>query len=145
MKNLSIPRLLVIGFFGLVLWPVASNICSASPGPQVRSDSFVPRSTWLWWAQRTLFIGVGDSLTQGTRDATNNKFNTENAYLQKIADKLGSVFPLKFSQPFLDESQNRINPFTVPTNLGVDGEDIFFPGWPGVRKKGRFLDKLSHR
>lgn len=125
MKNPKICRLLAIGFLGLVLWAVAGDICSASPGPQVRSDRLVLRPAWLWWTPRTLFIGVGDSLTQGTRDATNNKFNTENAYLQKIADKLGSVFPLKFSQPFLDESQNRINPFTVPTNLGVDGEDIF--------------------
>lgn len=125
MKNPLVFRLMVIGFLGSVLWAVAGDIYSASPEPQVRSDRLILRPAWLWWTPRTLFVGVGDSLTQGTRDATNNRFNTENAYLQKIADKLGLVFPLKFNQPFLDESQNRINPFTVPTNLGVDGEDIF--------------------
>ncbi len=80
----------------------------------------------FWWSNsRTLLIGVGDSLTQGTRDATNNKINTENAYLQLVYNKLKKVKPLKFSQPFLNEDGNRLKPFTIPTNLGVDGEDIF--------------------
>jgi hypothetical protein len=75
--------------------------------------------------RRSLLIGMGDSLTQGTRDATNNKINTEKAYLQLVYEKLKGVRKLKFSQPFLNENENRINPFTTPTNLGVDGEDIF--------------------
>jgi len=80
----------------------------------------------FWWSNlRTLLIGVGNSLTQGTRDATNNKINTENAYLQLVYKKLKKVKPLKFSQPFLNEDGNRLKPFTIPTNLGVDGEDIF--------------------
>ncbi len=74
---------------------------------------------------RTLLIGLGDSLTHGTMDATNNATNTLNAYLQKIAESLGQVTPLAFSQPLFDEQGNRLMPFRIPTNLGVDGADIF--------------------
>ncbi len=113
---------LLIGFSGL---GKLSGAFPAAPSAQVRPERPILQPAWLLWTPRTLLVGVGDSLTQGTRDATNNMFNTENAYLQKIAEKLALVLKLKFSQPFLDESQNRINPLTVPTNLGVDGEDIF--------------------
>ncbi len=74
---------------------------------------------------RTLLIGLGDSLTHGTMDATNNATNTLNAYLQKIAESLSQVTPLAFSQPLFDEQGNRLMPFHIPTNLGVDGADIF--------------------
>jgi len=74
---------------------------------------------------RTVLIGVGDSLTHGTMDATNNAINTLNAYLQKIAESLGQVIPLIFSQPLFDEEERRLMPFLVPTNLGVDGADTF--------------------
>jgi len=72
-----------------------------------------------------LLIGVGDSLTHGTMDATNNATNTLNAYLQKVAESLGTVSRLTFSQPLFDEQENRLEPFVVPTNLGVDGADAF--------------------
>lgn len=74
---------------------------------------------------RTVLIGVGDSLTHGTMDATNNAINTLNAYLQKIAESLGQGTPLIFSQPLFDEEERRLMPFLVPTNLGVDGADTF--------------------
>ncbi len=74
---------------------------------------------------RTVLIGVGDSLTHGTMDATNNAINTLNAYLQKIAESLGQRTPLIFSQPLFDEEERRLTPFLVPTNLGVDGADTF--------------------
>lgn len=73
----------------------------------------------------TILIGLGDSLTQGTMDATNNFINTWNAYLQEVADSLAQVIPLNFIQPIFDESGNRWIPSLVPTNLGVDGADIF--------------------
>ncbi len=75
--------------------------------------------------QSTLLIGVGDSLTHGNMDGTNNTTNTLNAYLQKVADSLRLVTPLKFSQPLFDDAQTRLMPFRIPTNLGVDGADSF--------------------
>lgn len=72
-----------------------------------------------------LLIGFGDSLTHGTMDATNNGTNTLNAYMQKIAESLATVSTLTFSQPLFDVDENRIDPFTIPTNLGVDGADAF--------------------
>ncbi len=72
-----------------------------------------------------LLVGVGDSLTHGTMDATNNATNTLNAYLQKIAESLATVSTLTFSQPLFDAEENRMDPFKIPTNLGVDGADAF--------------------
>ena len=74
---------------------------------------------------RFLLIGMGDSLTHGTMDATNNFINTFNAYLQRIAFSLASEVRLHFRQPFFDLQEKRIRPFLVPTNLAVDGADAF--------------------
>lgn len=73
----------------------------------------------------TMLIGIGDSLTQGTMDATNNATNTLNAYLQKVAFALNNVTPLIFSQPLFDFEEQRLPPYRVPTNLAVDGADVF--------------------
>lgn len=73
----------------------------------------------------TMLIGIGDSLTHGTMDGTNNFINTENAYLERVADSLSQVLSLTFDQPLFDLGQNRIDPFAIPTNLAVDGEDSF--------------------
>jgi hypothetical protein len=75
--------------------------------------------------ERVLLVGIGDSLTHGTMDATNNAIHTQNAYLQKAADKLAEVVTLRFRQPLYDFDEKRTNPFTRPTNLGVDGADSF--------------------
>ncbi|MBI1848262.1 MAG: hypothetical protein HYR86_14990 [Candidatus Rokubacteria bacterium] len=72
-----------------------------------------------------LLVGFGDSLTQGTMDATNNALNTRHAYLQKIADSLAQVSTLTFSQPLFDVAEKRMQPFQIPTNVGVDGADSF--------------------
>ncbi|UCH20629.1 MAG: VCBS repeat-containing protein, partial [Deltaproteobacteria bacterium] len=50
----------------------------------------------------TVLIGLGDSLTHGTMDATNNVINTANAYLQKVNDAIGKVIPMYLNQPFFD-------------------------------------------
>jgi lysophospholipase L1-like esterase len=76
-------------------------------------------------APQTLLIGVGDSLTQGTMNATVNSTNTLNAYLQKIAESLSRVTAVTFVQPLFDNNEKRQMPFSVPTNLGVDGADLF--------------------
>lgn len=73
----------------------------------------------------TVLIGEGDSLTQGTMDASNNAINSKNAYLQKVAESVAKVMPIIFTQPWLDAAGNRILPFLPATNLGVDGADIF--------------------
>jgi len=125
MKDTLNSRAWVIIFLGVALWNFLGVLTVVLASPQVRPDRPILQPAWLWWTPRTLLLGVGDSLTQGTRDATNNKYNTENAYLQKIAQKLGCSLSLKFVQPYLDENGNRINPLAIPTNLAVDGEDIF--------------------
>ncbi len=75
--------------------------------------------------ERVLLVALGDSLTQGTMNATDNSVNTENAYVQRIADKLKTVVNLRFTQPLLDFTEKRMRPFLIPTNLGVDGSDSF--------------------
>ena len=70
-------------------------------------------------------IGLGDSLTHGTMDATNNTTNTTHAYLQKTVESLSTIFPFQFSQPFYGFREQRLTPFEIPTNLGIDGSDIF--------------------
>ncbi|MCX5883607.1 MAG: hypothetical protein NTU74_17975, partial [Deltaproteobacteria bacterium] len=70
-------------------------------------------------------IGLGDSLTQGTMDATKNTPNTMNAYLQKTVESLSTIFPFQFSQPLYGYKEQRLTPYNTPTNLGVDGADIF--------------------
>jgi len=83
------------------------------------------KTSW-WWSPRIMLVGVGNSMTHGTRDATNNEFNTKNAYLQLVYKKLKETgLRFKFVQPYLNENEHRINPLAVPTNLAVDGEDIF--------------------
>lgn len=100
------------------------TLFSASLRAQARPERLFIQPTSRW-PSPTLLVVVGDSLCQGVRDATANRYLTENAFVQKIAQKLEKVMWLKFAQPFLDEDQNRINPLTVATNLGVDGENIF--------------------
>ncbi|MCB2181614.1 MAG: hypothetical protein KQH63_06295 [Desulfobulbaceae bacterium] len=73
----------------------------------------------------TILIGLGDSLSHGTLDATNNWINTSNAYLQKVADPLSEVMDLYFSQPFFSVEEERLEPFEIPTNLAVDGAEVF--------------------
>ena len=102
------------------------------------------RASFLLFQPKTTLLGVGDSLTQGTRDATNNRYHLENAYLQKVAEKLNLVLPLKFNQAWLDVNGNRLNPLVVPTNLGVDGEDLFsVEGYEYYKRAGSGSNYLS--
>jgi hypothetical protein len=77
-------------------------------------------------APKVLLLGVGDSLMQGTMDAINNRTNIKKAFLFRVSQKLRkSGMPLKFVLPLLNNQEKRANPQVVPTNLGVDGEDLF--------------------
>lgn len=102
------------------------------------------RTNSLLLVPKTTLLAVGDSLTQGTRDATNNQYHLQNAYLQKVANKLSLVLPLKFSQAWLDVNGTRLNPLTVPSNLGVDGEDIFsVEGYEYYKRAGTSSNYIS--
>jgi len=95
--------------------------CVASPGSKLTDDSLLAPAR-----QSTIaLIGLGDSLTHGTMDGTNHELNTLNAYLQKVGDSLGAEMSIALNQPLFDEQENRISPFVPPSNLGVDGSDIF--------------------
>lgn len=72
-----------------------------------------------------LLVGIGDSLTHGTMDASNNATNTLNAYWQRVADALAVNRTVRFSQPLFDDQQQRLSPWRLPSNLGVDGADLF--------------------
>ncbi|MGB2906456.1 MAG: hypothetical protein WBB73_05115 [Candidatus Aminicenantaceae bacterium] len=75
---------------------------------------------------KVLLLGVGDSLSQGTMDAANNKANTQKAFMNQVWSKLRKAGrKVIFVQPFLSDTGHRLNPNKVPTNLGVDGEDMF--------------------
>ena len=101
-------RLALLAGLGLILclWAHPGDSRAASSGP-------------------TALIGLGDSLTHGTMDATNNYIHTDKAYLQRVATALAKVLPLAFRQPYFSLEEKRIQPFQVPTNLGVDGSDSF--------------------
>jgi hypothetical protein len=72
-----------------------------------------------------MLIALSDSLGHGTMDGVNIELNTRNAFVQLIADKLQVANRVYFSQPFFDGEEKRIQPFRIPTNLSVDGSDLF--------------------
>ena len=75
---------------------------------------------------KVLLLGVGDSLMQGTMDAANNKANTQKGFMHQVWSKLRKAGrKVLFVQPFLSNAGDRLNPNKIPTNLGVDGEDMF--------------------
>ncbi len=107
----SVPGILILSA-GLLLGPGGAQ---AQGDHGARADAAGP----------VVLIGLGDSLTHGTMDATNNWLNTLNAYLQRVASSLSTQLPLHFQQPLYDVHEERIRPFGTPTNLGVDGSDSF--------------------
>ena len=109
LRSLRAPmRLMLLAGLGLML-------CLTAPPGDSRAASPPP----------TILIGLGDSLTQGTMDATDNYVHTLNAYLQRVANSLAQRIPLAFRQPLFTLEETRTQSFQVPTNLGVDGSDSF--------------------
>jgi lysophospholipase L1-like esterase len=99
--------------------PVVAS-ASSHPAPVMQARSYSLADT-----SQIVLLALGDSLTHGTMDATNNALNTVQAYLQRVAAALGQVLPLTFTQPLFTFDEERLHPFRVPTNLGVDGADAF--------------------
>src|SRR6266446_4568487 len=105
---------------GIVLL-LSAALLLASPVAVLSGEREAPNSG----KPKLLLIGIGDSLTHGTMEATNNATNPLHAYLQNIADSLAGVSTLTFSQPLFDNQESRIQPLRIPTNVGVDGADSF--------------------
>ncbi|MCX5900084.1 MAG: SGNH/GDSL hydrolase family protein [Proteobacteria bacterium] len=95
---------------------------------------------------RYVLMGLGDSLTQGTMDATDNGVNTLHAYLQKVYESLAKCEDVGFMQPLLSYNEKRLTPFSLPTNLGVDGSDIFsIEGMSYYKRQGAADSTLSRQ
>jgi hypothetical protein len=91
-----------------------------------------------------LLLALGDSLGHGTMDATNNVWASANAYLGRVYYSLRTVERVHFSQPFYDYSERRISPYTVPTNLAVDGADVFsIEGLQYGKRAGSSTNQIS--
>lgn len=120
-------------------------LCTAIPPPAAAA----PQATHAPFAaldHEYVLIGLGDSLTQGTMDAADNSINTPHAYLQKLYDNLTPVLDIGLSQPLLDLAGKRIAPFVVPTNLGIDGSDVFtIDGLAYYKRRGASGNRRSLR
>ena len=64
-------------------------------------------------------------VTSAAAVVANNATNALNSYINHVAEALGENTALCFSQPLLNDQEQRINFYALPTNLGVDGSDIF--------------------
>lgn len=112
-----------------VLWMIAAGPALSAGGFELenmaRFKTFANAGDTGGTDPPTLLFSLGDSLSHGTMDGTNNYTNTLNAYVQKVVDALSDQVPIYFHQPLFDDQEERLDPFIVPTNLGVDGSDIF--------------------
>jgi lysophospholipase L1-like esterase len=91
-----------------------------------------------------MLLAMGDSLGHGTMDATNNIWATKNAFLGRVYYSLRTVKRLYFSQPFYDYSERRIPPYYIPTNLAVDGADVFsIEGLEYGKRVGSGVNQIS--
>lgn len=97
----------------------------STPEPQTLSVQFPDSIHSSVTLPLTVLIGLGDSLNHGTMDATNNVYSSWHGYIQRVSDSLGQVMPIYMRQPFFDLQEQRVFPFEGPTNLAVDGSDIF--------------------
>jgi hypothetical protein len=111
---------IIIG--AIIIKPAFADL--APPEIVINSPKQTERNMQISFKEYVL-IGIGDSMTHGSMDITLNEINTKNAYLQKVADSLGTVAEVSFSQPFFDIEGNRTSPFAIPTNLGIQTSDIF--------------------
>lgn len=104
-----------------LLWGAATSYAggNARPSDASRGGAKLQRPTG------TVFVTIGDSLSEGTMDATDNQLNTEHAYVQLVGDSLSANLPIVFSQPYLNVKGRRLTPRRIPTNLAVDGADVF--------------------
>ena len=95
---------------------------------------------------RYVLVGLGDNLTQGTMDATDNGLNTLHAYLQKVYESLAKSEDVGFMPPLLSYHEKRLIPFSLPTNLGVDGSDVFtIEGISYYKRQGTADSTLSRQ
>lgn len=91
----------------------------------------------------SMLISIGDSLTNGTMNATNNATNALHSYIQHVAESLGKTDEICFMQPLLNNDEQRMNFYSLPTNLGVDGSNIY--SVDGIEYYKRYGDSSSMR
>lgn len=108
-----------------LLWCLLLCAVATLAASSAFADGIQPAETCFTGSGGTLLISLGDSLTQGTMNATNNYTNASNNYIQNLAWSLAQSQDICFKQPQLDTDENRIDFITISTNLGVDGADIF--------------------
>jgi len=95
-------------------------------------------------SESSVLLAIGDSLSHGTMDGAVNGLNTLHGYVQLVAAALERTGPIQFSQPLLDFDGNRISPFQIPTNLAVDGADLFsIEGFEYYRRVGANASYLA--
>ncbi|MFQ5740875.1 MAG: hypothetical protein ACE5JX_17880 [Acidobacteriota bacterium] len=116
---------LVRGFFGCSLFLILTCRVGAGAEPGQKSSPSKSTPDTLATTPETWMIGIGDSLTHGTMDATNNLINTLNAYFERVGISLATQIRVHFEQPLFSLGEERLEPFKVPTNLAVDGADAF--------------------
>ncbi len=72
-----------------------------------------------------LLLNLGDSLTNGVQSARVHEFTQPHGFAALLATQLGVSADLVWSNPLLSlDSGVRIDPVTVPTNLGVSGATV---------------------
>ena len=119
--SLAVTSISSAELFGNKIYETAPAYQSQDP-PLVQSQDTAVSAVTL---PPTVLFGLGDSLTHGTMDATINVYSSWHSYFQKVYDSVRQETPLFMNQPFFNLQENRIFPFDGPTNLGVDGSDIF--------------------
>jgi hypothetical protein len=128
--KIPVRRLAKLFIFSFALLCLFTDvIISVAAGAESKiSDALVIRGVAQSPAEEmpeVVVIGLGDSLSHGTMDGTNNSLNTLNSYLQKVVESLAQRISLHFTQPLFDVKEERIDPSLVPTNMAVDGADAF--------------------
>ncbi len=68
-----------------------------------------------------VLINLGDSLTNGVQSNAVNQFTQPFGFTQVLADQMRRAVPLVWNNPLLALDGIRIDPDSIPFNLGVDG------------------------
>jgi len=93
--------------------------------PSLPLHAAAPPGPFAAFNHDSVLIGLGDSLTQGTMDATINYINTAHGFLKIVHESLAKVQDIELVHPLLDPVGKRQAPFAIPTNLAVGGADVF--------------------
>lgn len=68
-----------------------------------------------------VIINLGDSLTNGVQSAAVNEYTQVNGFTQMLAEQVDAAAFTIWRNPLLSVEGARLNPESIPFNLGVDG------------------------